>query len=308
MKEKGSFTVKSLSHYTVIHLKRLFFIINATIRKFSDEEGMHLAAGVAYYVLLSIFPMALLFISILSFFQEPHEITDWLIRRFGEMTPELHDFLEQTVERAVAARLPAGILGFFGVILSSTLAIAAIMRSINRAWGILGTGYRNFFRRKLWEFSLLLGIAIILLLFYAGATMWDMLSQMTLPGTEYRIDNDNFFWNFLHTLTPFSVMAIVLLILYKYVPATEVKWRDIWIPSLLAALALKITNELLGWYFNTWGYYHAVYGSITGVIVLLLWAYICANIVIAGAALCSVLTTIRNQSPDSDNVPDTPTT
>ena len=100
-------------------------------------------------------------------------------------------------------------------------------------------------------------------------------------------------------------MAIVLLLLYKFVPTTEVKWRDALIPGLLGAGSIRIINELLSWYFNTWGYYNAVYGSITGVIVLLLWAYICANIVIIGAALSSVLATTRSQPPSTDGVADT---
>lgn len=296
--------MRSFSPHINAFLKHIFFIIKATIQKFSDEEGMHLAAGVAYYVLLSIFPMALVFISVISFFQEPHEITNWLLNRFGEMTPELHDFLDQTVERAVSARLPAGILGFFGVILTSTLAIAAVMRSINRVWGLLGTGYRNFFKRKLWEFSLLAGIAFFLLLFYAGANVWDIVRQIPFPGTAYRIDADNFFWTFLHSLFPSVAIFVILLILYKFVPTTDVKWRDILIPSFLAAVAFKITNELMGWYFSTWGYYDAVYGSITGVIVLLLWAYICANILIVGAALSSVLAERRRQRAGNDSTTD----
>src|SRR4030042_7019341 len=98
--------MKSWSNRIIAFLRRVFVVIQATIRRFSDEEGMHLAAGVAFYALLSIFPMALALVSIFSFFFEPEEVTSWLVGLFGKDTPVSPDFLRGSVAGAIAARGP----------------------------------------------------------------------------------------------------------------------------------------------------------------------------------------------------------
>jgi membrane protein len=263
---------------------------------------MHLAAGVAFYALLSIFPMALVLVSIFSFFFKPEEVTSWLVDLFGKETPVSPDFLGETVEGVIAACGPVGIVGLVGMGLSSTLVFAAIMRSINRAWGLVGTGYRPFLRRKLWEFSLLGGMAFLFLLSLVADSLLEILGQTPFPGTEFRLSPANTFGRFFFGLIPVGVMAGILLLLYKFVPTTTVKWRDIWLPSLLGAAALKITNSILGWYVNTLGYYNAVYGSLSSVVVLLIWAYVCANILIVGATLSAVLATSHRQLPSPDSI------
>lgn len=300
MKERGIVTMKSWSNRLVAFLKYLLVIVQATIRKFSDEEGMHLAAGIAYYFLLSILPAALLFVSVFSYFAEPEEITTWLVDILGTKTPISPDFLLETVEGTTALRGPLGIIGLIGLILSSTLVFAAVMRAINRAWGLIGTGTRSFIRRKLWEFSLMAGTVILLLVTYSGSQLFRIVREIRFPGTEYYLTSNSVLWSILSSLFFFAVLSFILFLLYMWVPTIEVKWRKALLPGVLAALAIMITNYFLGWYFRNWAYYDAVYGSLTSVIVLLLWVYVCANIVIIGAALSSVLSTLSRQQSGTD--------
>lgn len=304
MKERCILTIKSYYPRLLALVRYLLVITLATIRKFSDEEGMHLAAGIAYYFLLSILPAALLFVSIFSYFAKPEEITVWIVGILGEKTPISPDFLLETVEGTAALRGPLGIIGLVGLILTSTLVFAAVMRAINRAWGLIGTGTRSFMRRKLWEFSLLICTIILLLLTYSGAQLFRIVSDVKLPGKEHYLTSDSILWNVLSGLFFFIMLAIILFLLYMWVPTIEVKWRKALLPAVLAAFAIWVANYFLGWYFQNWAYYDAVYGSLTSVIVLLLWVYVCANIVIMGAALSSVLSTLRPQPPGTDGVAD----
>lgn len=275
---------------TIDFLKNVFAVTRATIRRFSDEEGMHLAAGIAYYALLSIFPVALLFITIFSYFTNGDKVIQWVIDSFGQKTAIQLDFLGNAVEVASQNRGNAGILGILGTILSSTLVFAAIMRSINRAWGVAGTGNRRFWRRKLWELGLLMGMASLFILSFAAVSFFGIL------GRKFSVSIDNSFGEFFFSLIPFAVTAGILLLLYRFIPTTKVKWRDVWLPSLLAAAAILLANKLLTWYMNNLSHYGALYGSMASVIVLVLWIYMCANILIIGAALCSVLAHFRNKS------------
>lgn len=302
--EEDDISIKSWSHRMIAFLKQVFVITHATIRKFSDEEGMHLAAGIAYYALLSILPAVLLFVSIFSFFAQPEEITTWLIDILGDETPISPDFLLETVEGATALRSLLGIIGLAGLILTSTLVFAAMMRAINRAWGLLGTGTRSFMRRKLWELSLLTGTAIFLLVSYAGAQLFRLVREIRFTGNGLFLTSDSILWSILSNLYFLTMLSFILFLLYMWVPTVKVKWRNALLPGVLAAVAIMIANYFLGWYFTNWAYYDAVYGSLTSVIVLLLWVYVCANILIIGAALSSVLSTPGRQPPDTDSVED----
>lgn len=299
--------MESWSDRMVAFLRQAFVVVRFTTRRFSDQEGMHLAAGVAFYVLLSIFPAAVVIVSLFSFFYEPHEITSWLVDRFGEETSVQADFLERTVESAAAVRGPAGVLGLAGLILSSTLAFAAIMRSINRAWGLIGTGTRTFIRRKMWEFALLTGTALLLLLFYAGNTLLDLVREIPFPGTDYTLATDSVWWAVFLGFFSFAAMAGILMLLYKLVPTTKVRWHDVLLPSLLVAAAFRVANELLGLFIGSLGYYDVVYGSVASVVVLLVWVYISANILIVGAAMSAVLSDISRQPSAPESTEDTST-
>lgn len=282
-------------------LSSCFAIARATVRRFSDEEGMHLAAGIAYYALLSLFPLALLFMTVFSYFIEADQVADWLIEKFGEETPVSLDFLRETLRSAGSWRGPIGALSLVGTVLSSTLVFAAIMRSINRAWGFIGTGKRNFLRRKLWELAILVALAVAFLLAFAAASVFEVLKERPIFG--YCLATDNYLWTmFLNLVTVVGLMVIMLL-LYKYVPGTHVRWRHVILPAFLASLGFRLANSLLTWHISRLGYYDAVYGSVSTIIVFLLWLYLFANILIVGATLSAVLSSRARQPAGQDGTP-----
>lgn len=291
--KKGDLAVNSWGTRTIVFLKYVVDITRATIRRFSDEEGMHLAAGIAYYALLSIFPLIILFISLFSYFMNAEEIIKWVILRFGSETSLTLGFLDDAIIGSAANRGASGILGILGTLFSSTLIFAAIMRSINRAWGLMGTGNRSIWRRKLWEIILLAGVSSLFILSFTAANFLGVVGKESIPGTGLTFST---FENFIFAFVPFVATSGVFLLLYKTIPTTKVYWRDIWCPSLLAAAAIMIANALLRWYMRHITYYDTLYGPLAHVIVLLLWVYMCANILIIGAALCSVLADFRNKS------------
>jgi membrane protein len=84
-------------------------------------------------------------------------------------------------------------------------------------------------------------------------------------------------------------------VLYKVLPDTKVKWRDIWLPSVLAGAVFEIATYIFGWYVTSLGNYNAVYGSLASVIILLLWVYLSAVILILGAEMGSVLAARRGE-------------
>jgi membrane protein len=84
-------------------------------------------------------------------------------------------------------------------------------------------------------------------------------------------------------LVAFLLILVVFLFLYKFIPFTKTYWRDIWPGALLAAILFEIARTLFIFYINNLANYQLIYGSIASIIVLLVWIYYAAFIMILGA-------------------------
>jgi len=84
-------------------------------------------------------------------------------------------------------------------------------------------------------------------------------------------------------LVAFVLILAVFLLLYKLIPNTRTYWRHVWPGALLAAILFEIARTLFVFYLENFANYQLIYGSITSIIVLLVWIYYSAFIMILGA-------------------------
>jgi membrane protein len=266
-------------------LREVWDILWDCIHRFGDHDCMQLSAGIAYYSLLSMFPLVMLLVSVASFFFSPDEATTWLVDRVGNNLQVSEGDLTSAFQGAVQSRGPVGVVGVVGLAIGSTAALGAMIRSINRAWGFSGRIPRSFVRSKLWEFALLGSVLVLFLLSFAATGFMEGMGRHP-------------WWGFVLHVVPFGLVIGVFLVLYKLLPATHVSWRDIWLPSVLAAAAFEIAKRIFTWYVGTLANYNAIYGGLATIMLLLLWVYLSAAILLFGAELGSVLATRRGRGID----------
>jgi len=87
-----------------------------------------------------------------------------------------------------------------------------------------------------------------------------------------------------------ALAFVVFLFLYRFVPNTQVSWRDVWMGALVAAICFEITKSAFVWFVGNFSYYNLVYGPVGTVIALLVWTYMSALILLFCAELTSVYT------------------
>jgi len=73
------------------------------------------------------------------------------------------------------------------------------------------------------------------------------------------------------------------LAIYKFLPYTKTYWRYIWLGSVLATLLFEIGKGLFLWYLENFAKFDQLYGNVTSIVVLMIWTYYCAFILIIGA-------------------------
>lgn len=247
-----------------------------------DNLGL-VAAGVAFYFLLSIFPALAAFVSIYGLVYDPADAQQQ-VQSLSEVLPaEARSLLMAQLQQLTGGSSTA--LGF-GVLLGILLALWSAMQGSMALMTALNIVYdetesRGFFRLRLVAFGLTLGTVLFL-----------ALSLMLLAALPPLLENLGIgrWVEILFKVARWPLLALlvimVLAVLYRYAPdRRQAKWR--WVnPGSLTATALwLIGSALFSWYVSNFASYNETYGSLGAVIVLLMWFYVTAYILLLGGEL-----------------------
>ena len=268
-------------------LRRYFVValLLRTIHEMSDDDGTHMAASVAYYALFSLFPLLLGLIAIMSIFMEPEDLQTRLIDFTADYLPGSAELIETNVDAVLRLRGAVGAFAVLGLIWSSSAIFGAVTRSVNRAWDVHTD--RPLFLSKPRQMGMALGVGALFLLSLTAATFAraaTRLAEYDLPGLDFLV---NTFARVFFQGGSFTLTVCVFLFIYKFMPNTKTYWRYIWPGAVLAAVLFELSKNLFILYLNQFASFGNVYGSLTPVIVLLLWAYVSSLILILGAELSS---------------------
>lgn len=273
---------------------RFILFCRDTVNDFLAKNCPFVAGAIAFYTLFSIFPLTLALVSIVGYLISPDPVEHRLAHDIAEVLPVSQEFIGDTLQGVASARAITGIISVIGLLAASTAVFGAIRKGINAAWGI--TRARPFIEERLIDLALVLfsGLVVILVLFvapllsayisdivvYLAPDAWyahgvlGLAGQMTVP--------------FLYFLT--------FLVLYRYLPNTDVRFADVWYGALAASIAFSIANFIFVWYVSNYPVYNIVYGSVGAIMALLTWVYVSAIILLMGALVTSRYTTYVQKS------------
>jgi membrane protein len=244
-----------------------------------------IAAGVAFYGFLSIFPALAALVSLYGLAFGTAEMQQHIAQLQAVLPREAADILNAELQRIVTGAETKLSISF---VISLMLALWSANRGMDAMFTALNIVYdeedhRNFFTRT-----------ALTLLFTFGAVLFALLALLIIVGVPIVI-------NFLGLpqgtqaligiLTWLILLAggiIALGILYRFVPYRErPRWRWVSWGSVLAVVIWLAGSLLFSWYVASFGNYNESYGSLGAVVVLLMWFYISAYVVLLGAELNS---------------------
>ncbi len=261
-----------------------------------------IAAGVAFYALLAIFPTITALMALAGLLLEPSQVTAQL-RDVAQIIPEqaAQIILDQAV--AVTGSQQGGLSLAFAAslglaIYSSSKGMGSLMEGFNVAYD--EDEKRGFVKRMLVTLALTLFLIFGLLAgLVAALAIPPALSLLALPGwLETAVSLSR--WLILAVLTVFG-----LAVLYRFGPSREnAQWA--WLsPGAIAACLLWLAASVgFSIYVGNFGSYNETFGSMAGVIVLLMWLWISAFIVLLGAELNAEME--EQISSDTTTGPDAP--
>lgn len=253
-------------------------------RELGNDNISLVAAGVAFYGLLGIFPAISALVLIYGLIADPTQVRDQLAILRDVMPADGYSILEnQTTALASQGR---GSLGF-GLILSLLLAIWSAKKGVTALITALNIAYeederRGFIRRNLIQLGFTVaGIVFMLLALTAVAALPAIVGMLRASGL---IDETALLWT--RWVLMAVMLALVLALLYRFGPArsqAKMSWIN---PGAIAASVLWIAGSIaFSWYVSNFATYNKTFGSLGAVVILLMWLYISAFIVCAGAEL-----------------------
>src|SRR5215210_1606432 len=272
--------------------------LKATVQEFIRDDALGLAAQLAYYLILAIFPFILFLVAVADALSSssPQFVTELFdyLRRL--LPPQVFDLIETYTKNTLHNEDTApGLLsvGILGTIWAASGAFAALINALNRAYDVQET--RPFWKVRgiaiLMTFGLSALILIGVLLLIAGPSIGRTLAEVLTLGDEFMV-----VWNVARWPAALLFMVATVALLFYFAPDANQPFR--WITPggvvgiLLWVLASVAFNLYLSSDFNT---YNKIYGSIGTVIILLLYLYISSLTILFGATLNATLVRIKEE-------------
>lgn len=260
---------------------RLGKLIIQSAKDFANDNCPQWAAAIAYYGLLSLFPLLLAATAIAANFVDPQ----WAIRQGSSLMkgflPGSADYIRQIVEGVVQTR---GRIGFFSLLLliwSGSRVFGVMTKALNIAYDV--DDLYGFFKRTLIELLMTFTIGILLLLAIGSRIVIGFIGGLvSLPfipqGMLYRI---------LGYAVPAALLLISMFLIYQYVPRKRVSGWAALAGAVLFTTLFLAAQPLFSGYIQKFANYNLIYGPLAIVIVLVLWAWITSNILLFGGEIVS---------------------
>ena len=266
-----------------MYLVRFILLCIDMVNDFFTKNCPYIAGAIAFYMLFSMFPLILATISIWGFFLGPDVNQVELAEDVAEVIPISSDFIAETVRGVASAKIITGVASVLGLMWASSAAFGAIRKGINTAWGIQKT--RPFMAERLIDMALVAGAGVLMvMLLFVAPTASSIHKWLSLVFPDMSFD---FLSRFISQAVSPVLSFSTFMVLYRYMPNTEVRFRDVWPGALFSCLGFEGAKWGFLQYLNTYSLHNVLYGSVGAMMALLSWVYVSAFILLFGALLTS---------------------
>ena len=254
-----------------------------TYHEVVDDDVLGMAAQLSYYFFLALFPAILFGLALASFFPL-QSLTDDLSRVLGPVvSPEILKLIQDQMQRLGNAE-SGGLLtfGVLGALWSSSAALLSIVTALNRAYDIEES--RPWWKVRLIAMGLTIGLALFILvaltLVLAGPTIATWLDERLGMGSAVK-----WTWLILQWPVALALVALALGVVFYFGPDADQDWAWITPGAVVGSVLWLLVSLATKVYVANFTDYNAAYGSVGGVMVVLLWMYVSSIAILVAAEL-----------------------
>jgi membrane protein len=263
-------------------MKSAWLLIKTTIENWIAHKDARQGAALAYYSVFSVGPLMVIAIGVagLAFGQEAAR---------GEVQGQISGVVGQTAASAIDGMLAgadkphegrlATAVGTALLLFSALGVVVQLKDAFNTVWEVdqcKVSGVWQFIRTYLISLAAVIGIAFLFLVSLAFTTALSAASQFLgaqLPQTALQSAG---------SFVSFVVISAMFAMMFKWLPDTEVQWRDVWLGAVITAALFELGKLLIGVYIGKLAL-ASTYGAAASLVILLIWVYYTSQIVLLGA-------------------------
>ena len=257
-------------------------LVKRTAAEIGKDDVLGLAAQLAYYFLLALVPAIVCVLAFTSFLP-PDILQNFIVSLSGFAPPDVVQILRDQL-LSLSEGEHSGILtfGLLFALWSSSAAMVSIISALNSAYDIEEA--RPWWKVRLTAILLTLGVAVFIVLaltlVMVGPSFIDQLASMVGLGPAFA-----FTWNLLRWPVALALVALCIGLVFYFAPDAEQDWEWITPGAVLATVLWLVASLGFKFYLGNFADYNESYGSLGGVIVLMLWFYISALAMLIGAEM-----------------------
>jgi membrane protein len=263
-------------------------LIKETVEQWSDDEAARQAASLALYTLLSIAPMIVIAIAIAGFVFGEDAARGQISQQVGAVVgAQAGDAIQALVAnaRAPSEGILSTVIGLCVLLVGASGVFGELQTALNHIWEVKpkpGRGITGFIRDRFFSFSMVMGVAFLLLVSLVVSAALATLSEhykdlIPLPAL----------WQVLNVSVALGVSTVLFGLIFKLVPDAKTAWKDVLIGGFVTAVLFSIGKVALAWYVGR-SATTSPFGAAGSLVALVVWVYYSAQILFVGAEFTQV--------------------
>jgi membrane protein len=274
-------------------MRAVWSLLGATFGDWYEDRAQRMGAALAYYTIFALTPGLVLVMALAGLLLGPgaeSQIIEQIHDLIGEQGAKA---IEATVRSAratppgtaeMALALVTLVLGLWGV-------FGELQDGLNTIWGVTpkpGRRVRDIVKERFWSFAMVVGTGFLLLVSLV-VTAWlaavgTYVSDL-LPAPAWALEA-------LNSVLSLAVITGAFALIFKLLPDVTIAWRDVWLGAAVTSLLFTVGKFLIGLYLGKSAVASA-YGAAGSLVIIVVWVYYTAQILLFGAEFTKVWTKRR---------------
>lgn len=266
-----------------------FVVLWRAYQRFRRHDGTMYAAAISYYALLAIIPLLVLLTAAFGIItRNPTRQTQVIEAIVNQVPAEVN--LRRQVEEVVSdvSQVNTSVLGVLSLLSAAWVAsgmFGALRRALNQIF--TGAGTQSFIHGKIVDLLSLIGFSVLVLVSLAATALLQVFRGLAAPAfTRLPLD---ILWQMLSVLLPFIASFVLFLLVYRLVPNRAVRFSELSVGALIAAIGFELAKVGFGLYLANVGRFEAVYGALGGIATFLSFTFLVSNLVLFAAEVAAEL-------------------
>lgn len=271
----------------VSKLKGIYSFVKDVFREFGEDRGGLVSAAMAFFGLLSLIPLLLLAIAIFGYvIGSSDEAFNRVVSFAKDFIPVAAEGLEENLDAVRTGSGVLGGLGLLGLLWTGSQLFVILQQALNIALGVKKR--TGFIRARSVAIGMVFVAGVLFTLSVGITSLLSAVRDFNIEILGISPSDLEAVWDFTGMLVPTLLSILMFAFIYRFLPTRAIGNTGPIIGGVTAGLLFEAAKHGFRWYVSNVANFTAVYGSLGGVIILVLWIYYVSMITVLGAEVASV--------------------